>query len=349
MKNSRKNFRTNIHEEFYYLIQQLDVVRLFLYLWINDGFLILRNLRKDANRYNLRFFSIFYNALIKYPLLGFRPSSYFMYKMYQNSYKDYLTFFQGISKVIWKNKHFPHLLDNKLEFKLHIRDKINTPTIIADFNHHNKKISYYTEPQTDKVVIKPIKGMRGEDIKFVTSDKLSETLINYSKSCIVEESIKQHNELNEIFNVSVNTLRILTLKKNSRINIIHMILRVGRASTKHLDNIAQGGISINIDMDSGSLGKGYTFYEYGHNEYTSHPDTNYKFYGRSVPYIKEAQELAIAAHKFFPMFTLIGWDIALTENGPTVVEGNRMPDLSLHQIHEPLKKKLFIIIINKNH
>ena len=349
MYNSDKNYRAILHEKVFFIYQQIGVTLLFLYLWIYDSFLILKNIQRDVNKYNLDYFSILYNTLIKYPLLGFRPSSFFMYKLYKNSYKDYLTFFQGISKVIWKNKHLPHLLDNKLEFKLHISDKIKTPNLIADFDHHNKKIFHYAKPQTNKIVIKPIKGMWGKGIKIITSDKLSETLKNCSKSCIVEDYIEQHRFINKIFSGSINTIRILTLKKNSRINIIHMILRVGRASTKHLDNIAQGGISINIDMDSGSLGKGYTFYEYGHNEYTSHPDTNYKFYGRSVPYTKEAQELAIAAHKFFPMFTLIGWDIALTENRPTVVEGNRMPDLSLHQIHEPLKKKLFTIIINKNH
>jgi len=173
-------------------------------------------------------------------------------------------------------------------------------------------------------------------------------LNNCSRSCIAEEFINQHESINIIFSESVNAIRILTLKKNNQIDIVHMILRVGRFSTKHLDNIGQGGISIDIDISSGILGKGYTFYEFGHTEHTHHPDTNYKFYGKYIPYFNELKDLAISAHEMFPSFTLVGWDISITGNGPIVIEGNRIPDLSLHQIHEPLKNKLYDSIIQKH-
>jgi hypothetical protein len=114
-----------------------------------------------------------------------------------------------------------------------------------------------------------------------------------------------------------------------------------------LDNISQGGICIDIDMDSGMLRKGYTLYKYGHVEYESHPDTNFKFYGTKLPYFREVKELAVAAHKCFPMFALVGWDIAITENGPTIIEGNRVPDLDLYQIHRALKGELSPIISKK--
>ena len=41
------------------------------------------------------------------------------------------------------------------------------------------------------------------------------------------------------------------------------------------------------------------------------------------------------------MFALVGWDIAITETGPTIIEGNRAPAMIALQVQEPLKRKIF--------
>jgi D-alanine-D-alanine ligase-like ATP-grasp enzyme len=41
--------------------------------------------------------------------------------------------------------------------------------------------------------------------------------------------------------------------------------------------------------------------------------------------------LAVKAHSTFPGRTIIGWDIAITEHGPLIIEGNRGPDMDLMQ------------------
>jgi len=160
-----------------------------------------------------------------------------MYRLYENSYKDYLTFFNYISKSISKNKHMPHLLDNKLCFKLHLSDKISTPNLVAHFEYHNKKITHYAEPSSDKLVLKPIIGLWGKGTKVVTTNGFTEALKSCSKSYIVEDFIKQHDFLNEIFNGSVNTIRIITIKMNEDIIVISAILRVGTISTKKTTNL----------------------------------------------------------------------------------------------------------------
>jgi hypothetical protein len=344
--NLVKKNRNNIRDEFFYLFMQVKIVLLFLYIYFWDVLLIFKNLWNNTKKYNLSSLSILYNILLKYPAIGFRPSSYFMYKLYQNSYKNYLTFFQGISQVIKKNRKMTYFLDDKLKFNIHLQNKIKVPKLIASYNCKNKKIIRYNKPQSSKLVVKPIKGMGGKDINIINSENLNQYLKNCKKSCIAEEFIKQHPKLNMIFSGSVNTIRILTLKKNTKITVIDAILRLGRKNTKHLDNISQGGISVKIEMSSGKMGKGYTFYEYGHNEYTHHPDSGVKFLNKEIPFFKQIKELSITAHKYFPMFTLIGWDIAITHQGPIIIEGNRIPDLSLHQIHKPLKNQIFNITNN---
>jgi hypothetical protein len=146
--------------------------------------------------------------------------------------------------------------------------------------------------------------------------------------------------LNDIFSGVVNTLRIITLNKNGDFIIIKGTLKVGQDPKINVDNVIKGGIGINLNLKTGILGKGYTSYKHGFIEYKIHPKTNFKFFGKIIPYLEEVKNLAISAHRYFPKYKIIGWDIAITENGPTIVEGNVHPNITGMQLHEPLKKKL---------
>ena len=43
----------------------------------------------------------------------------------------------------------------------------------------------------------------------------------------------------------------------------------------------------------------------------------------------EAVDLALRAHQTFPSVHFIGLDIAISQDGPVLVEGNGLPDLEL--------------------
>ena len=46
---------------------------------------------------------------------------------------------------------------------------------------------------------------------------------------------------------------------------------------------------------------------------------------------RETVELAVQAHRVFSDYALVGWDVAILEDGPCVIEGNRGPDVDIHQ------------------
>ncbi len=328
-------------EKISYFATYAYMTYLFIKIYIKDSYIILKNLKKESKKHNIHLLSIIYNTLIKYPILGFQPTHFFMYRLYENSYKNYHSYY-AFFKIIKINKNKPNLLNNKFTFKMYINDKIKNPKLIANFNYSTRKITHYNKPTTEKVVIKPTKNDGGIGIKILPAEKYIKTLKKCHKSYIAEDYIKQHTFINEIFSGSVNTIRILTLKKNQDFVIIKAILRMGRVSTQGKDNLSQGGISISIDMEKGVLGRGRQYYQYGDVEYEEHPDTKYRFYGKKLPYFNEIKDLALKAHKYFPMLSFIGWDIAITETGPIIVEGNSIPGLTGFQLHEPLKEKLFL-------
>jgi len=81
---------------------------------------------------------------------------------------------------------------------------------------------------------------------------------------------------------------------------------------------------VGVDMESGRLRKyGYTdFYSNPNERLTSHPITKTVFEGFRIPFIPEAKDLVTKAASVMPGLRLIGWDVAIGEDGPILVEGN---------------------------
>ena len=92
---------------------------------------------------------------------------------------------------------------------------------------------------------------------------------------------------------------------------------------KYVESGGMGTILTSVDMDTGELGP-YAFKNFewhGDNIYIRHPDTGFEFAGFIVPHLEAAKDMAKAAAAFLP-FRLVGWDVAITEEGPILVEGN---------------------------
>jgi glutathione synthase/RimK-type ligase-like ATP-grasp enzyme len=62
-----------------------------------------------------------------------------------------------------------------------------------------------------------------------------------------------------------------------------------------------------------------------------HPDTGEQIKGRVLPFWEEAKRLAAEAHRAFADRVVVGWDIAILEDGPILIEGNGNPDMDIIQ------------------
>ncbi len=90
-----------------------------------------------------------------------------------------------------------------------------------------------------------------------------------------------------------------------------------------------------IDLGTGELGQitGDNL-QTSHLRYDNHPATGKPVRGRILSEWPAIRELALTAHKAFPHRLVVGWDIALTESGPVVLEGNTNFDVMfLQRVH----------------
>ena len=177
----------------------------------------------------------------------------------------------------------------------------------------------------NRFIIKPFNGGNGRGIRIVDSaeyksiDEMYDSLVKeHSDGFVAEELIIQCEELAAVHPESVNTMRIFTiLLDDGTIEYLPFAWRVGRGSSC-VDNGGSGGIFCALN-DEGVIVS--TADEKG-RFYEVHPDTNHALIGFKIPRFEEAKALAAELAKVVPTNRYCGWDLALTEDGWVMQEGN---------------------------
>jgi hypothetical protein len=97
-----------------------------------------------------------------------------------------------------------------------------------------------------------------------------------------------------------------------------------------VDNISSGGCQVGIVLQTGKLKKfGYgPIKTNGVKVFTEHPGTKTTFENFSIPFFFQAKELVIKAARYMPLLRLVGWDVAIGESGPILIEGNSDYDIT---------------------
>lgn len=88
------------------------------------------------------------------------------------------------------------------------------------------------------------------------------------------------------------------------------------------DNFHYGGIVAPVDPATGRLGQALRRVERVLVPVERHPDTGAPIAGFQLPFWAEAVALARRAHDAEPLVPAIGWDVALTPDGPVLLEAN---------------------------
>ncbi len=139
---------------------------------------------------------------------------------------------------------------------------------------------------------------------------------------VVQKGLKQHQDLDRINSSSINTLRVVMQRQqdSGKARIAAVALRMGR-DKKHVDNSAQGGVSVFIDPLTGTFApKAYT--EHTHEEFDRHPDSGYVFSGSSIPGWHMISRQIIEYSEKFPELKDWAWDVALLPEGICMIELN---------------------------
>lgn len=193
----------------------------------------------------------------------------------------------------------------------------------------------------DCIFAKPNHSDSGKGIeKLKLSDQPdADQLLEYlrgKKLAIAEEAIRQHPDMARLHPSSVNSLRIVTDFVDDTVHVAYITAKMGRGDC-FCDNNGKGGLFCRVDMQTGRICSVASDVDL--KTYEKHPDTGVSFVGYRLPMIPEAIELVKKAARVIPQMRHIGWDVAITPDGPAIIEGNEYPGTDLCQFasHYPEK------------
>lgn len=194
-----------------------------------------------------------------------------------------------------------------------------------------------------RYLLKPILGLSGKGI--IPVEIIDHKLFSQGKEMSVaelREAVKgeryliqayvtnQHPGMNALFDKSLNTIRVTMVRTETGIDILGVMCLMG-ASDSAYSNWHYGGICVKVD-EEGRLGKyGYSMSK---KRITQHPDTGLVFENYTLPCFRETLALCEQAMNAYYGMKTIGWDVAVTEDGPILLEGNPGWGLIAHQMVE---------------
>ena len=173
-----------------------------------------------------------------------------------------------------------------------------------------------------EVIIKPSRESEGHGVKLISVEDGMTNIDGKTIGQLFKEYKKDMAALNPS---SVNTMRILSYRSEMEVLIIYSVVRIGRMN-QVVDNQCAGGISTTIS-ENGTLG-GIAFGGFS-TDNVKKTDSGIVLEGYQLPSYDKAIEMVKRLHLKLPFFNLVGWDVAIQEDGePVLLEFNTNPGLS---------------------
>ena len=292
----------------------------------------LKNVSKKENKNFLGLVLDTGNCVFRY---GFGLTDYLNYKLYNKNSKErkqYVStktenkFYETVSPSAYKKRY-----TIKPDFLADFKDFTKRDFIVPKEDNYNEFLEFLDKHEV--FMSKPYDGLGGADVKKEYSKDIEnkeEYFNNAIKNRIfLEELVKQHPDMNKLCKKSVNTMRIMTFNDHGKSRIIWMGLRVGNGINS-IDNFHAKGMAVNIDINTGKLVGNAIDKDL--NEYEEHPFTHVKFDGFQIPCFEEAKKMVLEASLRSDKILVVGWDVAISDRGPVIIEGNRRPGFDIVQV-----------------
>jgi hypothetical protein len=197
-------------------------------------------------------------------------------------------------------------------------------------------------------VIKPSSGAHGCGIKifkregngfsdFDGGKYTAEEIYSFMKfnksfdSFIIEQLLENHHDFSGLSKTkALQTIRFITyIDSRNETKILFAFMKIANEKNviDNLDLGKTGNLLAEVDSE-GKLKAGVTMIpgEPGMKKVVKHPDSLNDIKGFQIPLWDETVSFVKSvAPKFFPV-RFVGWDVAVTEEGPKLIEGNFLFD-----------------------
>lgn len=294
----------------------------------------------------------------------FSADTYYRYRLYQLDHiGDAVLFFPLNVHMTLRSYLYEHLnidvtrLEDKRDFyRVCAKHGLPIPTTVAEFTNG---AAHAWAGGSERVVLpqrdlfsKPAGSLEGkgagrwiwqqsghyvgENGQILTADELLGHLGTLSRSepYILQERLTNHPTIAALGPRALCTARIVTCRGINRSpeHLVSIFRLPAATAAAAADNFAAGGFASPIDPATGTLGNAVRKdLRYAAIDFLEYPGSRQPFTGVHLPHWMAALEVCLQAHRFFSDFPSVGWDVAITPDGPVLIEGNHDWDVQLAQ------------------
>ncbi len=195
-------------------------------------------------------------------------------------------------------------------------------------------------PEDGRVFVKPSSGMSGlgasvfdlsscrdlDEAKARLTAEFGLKIEWYAQDCLVN-----HPDMTDYTLSAVSTMRVISiLDEAGQAQSVATTVKVATVLGAVVDNGPARGIYFGVNPDTGEIGVGARLL--GSEVFEGNPTNGVRMKGRILPFFREARALALDTHqRLFSDYAYAGWDVAITPDGPVMIEGNAKPSMAVAQ------------------
>ena len=297
---------------------------------------------------------------------GFCRFSFQLYGLDRKASDGYLSDVRAL-RTLWIDSLFREMIDNKAVFHaLMLYHGFPVPELhgvirrgrFFDFGSGASMpaadIPVRFLPDGGRLAVKPLRGHSGagflrlsrEESGVAVNGTLTEsgqldTILAGLNLQVVTGFVVQGRYGSGLFPDTTNTLRIVTLidPDTHEPFIARAVQRIGNSRSFPVDNfnLRRAGLCALVDLASGRLGPGVTVGKRCQViRHDRHPETGGDIAGVEIPNWPDIRRGILDCARRFAFVPCFAWDIAVTEPGFTIIEGNSSTGVIFLQMHGPL-------------
>lgn len=159
-----------------------------------------------------------------------------------------------------------------------------------------------------------------------------EVITDYPEGFTFQSAVQQHKSISALAGQAVGTMRVVTIIEEGAPRVLYAVWKIPSPKAMS-DNFWQSGSMLGaVDAACGKVSHAITGAGLDRQILEQHPVSGKSFAGFQVPHWDQIKEVACQGHSLFPEFGVFGWDIAVGEDGPIIIECNANPFHTLYQL-----------------
>ena len=136
----------------------------------------------------------------------------------------------------------------------------------------------------------------------------------------IERRIPPHPEMNALNPDVLTTLRVMSFRHRDGTVMIGPVVWRMSLGRSGVDNRVPNSPFAPVELSTGIAGKARS--SLSGPEFSRHPETGFQVEGTRLPHWRLVDPLVRAAFDVLPGLHAIGWDVAIAESGPLIIEAN---------------------------